>query len=678
MSNQQIKTQLQSLRAQISHHDHLYYVLSRPEIRDAQYDQLFRELQVLEEKYPELITPDSPTQRVGGKAADFLPSYQHKIPLLSLDSYFKVEEIEAFDKRIKKETGVIDPLYIAEPKLDGLSVVLVYRNGIFTTGATRGDGEVGEEVTQNLKTIRSVPLILRQAQDVRQEELHVRGEVIMTLSGFEKLNQKLVGAGEEPFANPRNAASGALRQLDAKITAQRPLDIYCYDILYLFPSNPESRIPNPQGGGFYHWEDMEALNQWGFKVNPLRKKCHTLDEITHFHQELEAKRELLDYEIDGIVIKLDDKKLRNILGTKARSPRWAFAYKFKPREETTILEDIIIQVGRQGTLTPVAVLKPVKVAGVTVSRASLHNMDIIQNLDVRVGDEVTVVRAGDVIPKVISVNSLKHKGNHSKFSMPSKCPVCKAPVVREGVYYLCSGGYACPAQQKWAVIHYASKGAMDIENLGKETVELLLKEKLISHMADLYRLKKEDLLKLEGFKDKKAQNLLDGIEGSKKCTLSRFIYALGIHNVGEEVARLLVESLGSLKNIMEANRQKIQSIKGMGPEISESVVSFFNEKRNQKLIELLLTQGVFPQVNKKSGGPLSGKTFIFTGELASIGRSEAEEKVRSLGGKITSSISAKTSYVIVGANPGSKHDKAIKLGVKILNEKEFLEMINLD
>lgn len=659
---------IRELRELIREHDALYYIHSRPKISDQNYDQLFKELKTLEVAHPEFITADSPTQRVSGGALTSMPKFTHRVPLLSLDSYTTFEEVLAFDKRVKKDLGVDGVTYLAEPKFDGLSVEIVYEKGVFIRAGTRGDGTTGEDVTQNVKTIKSLPLKLKTHPDI-PPVLHLRGEVILPLHAFAALNKKIIGEGGEPFANPRNAASGALRQLKAQITASRPLDLYVYDLLYAEAWQLET-----------HAEVLQGLANWGLRVNPYQRLCQNPQQIKNFHQELYRQRDQLDYEIDGMVVKLNDLGLHEKLGTKSRSPRWAFAYKFEPRKEITTLDDIVVQVGRQGTLTPVAILKPVDVGGVTVSRASLHNEDIIKKLDVRVGDVVRVARAGDVIPEVVEV--VHQKAGDGKrgraFVMPSACPVCEAPAVREGAYTFCTGGLTCPAQAKWSIIHYASKAAMDIEGLGKETADVLLEEKLINNIADLYALKREDLLKLEGFKDKKADNLLAGLLASKNQSLERFVFALGIRHVGAQVARLLGEEFGSLTRLAQASLEDLSGIKGIGSQIAKSVFEFFDDPQHQKLLQTLLARGVKPVFvqKKKSAGIFIGQTFVLTGELAALSRDEAKQKIVERGGKVTSSVSKKTSFVVVGANPGSKYDKAQILGVAILDEKTFLQKLS--
>lgn len=657
--------QIAKLRREIRQHDHLYYVEGKPAISDAAYDRLFEELKSLEFAHPELITPDSPTQRVGGSPLSSLPPFEHRIPLLSLDSLFTQSDVEAFDARIRKSAGIETVDYIVEPKFDGLSVEVVYQNGVFAKAATRGDGVKGEDVTHNVKTIRSLPLTL-EGPNI-PSELHLRGEVILPLQGFAKLNGRLVEEGEEPFANPRNAASGSLRQLDPTIAAARPLDIYLYDLLYAANWAPRT-----------HEEVLESLARWGVRINSHYKRVTGVAGILGFHQEIGVLRDKLDYEIDGIVAKVNDLPLQRLLGLRSRSPRFAFAFKFKPREEVTTVEDIVVQVGRQGTLTPVAILKPVDVGGVTVSRATLHNLDIVQKLDVRVGDEVRVARAGDVIPEIIEVHHQARVKSLPLFEMPSRCPVCGAETSREGAYIYCTGGYTCRAQTKWGIIHYASRRAMDIEGLGEETVTSLLEKHLIENVADIYALTRERLLTLEGFKDKKADNLLAGIEASRHQSLPRFLFALGIRHVGEQVAKILIDHFGDLESLMRATPEEIQTVHGIGEEIAASVCDFFASERNRDLIATLFKRGVEPKIaaKKVTGGALSGKTFVFTGELSTMTRTQAQEKVEALGGKATGSVSKSTSYVVAGEAAGSKYEKAVKLGVTILTEEEFNKLIN--
>ena len=664
MSKEEAKKRIEELRKLIRHHNYLYYVLNKPEISDAEYDALMNELRELEKKFPDLITPDSPTQRVGAPPAEEFRTVKHVKPMLSLDTAMTKEEVKKFDERIRKELMVDAVEYVAEPKLDGLSVELIYENGRYKQGSTRGDGINGEDVTENIRTIRAVPLILRGDAP---PFLAVRGEVIMHIDDFEKLNEMLIKKGEQPLANPRNAAAGSLRRLDPRETAERPLDIFFYEILGIEGKEIKSQ-----------WEALEWLKEWGLKVNPHIRKCKNIDEAIAFHEEMAEKREALEYEIDGVVIKVNDFDYQEKIGTKTRSPRWAIAYKFPPREEVTKIMNIVVGVGRTGTLTPVALLKPVDVKGVTVSRATLHNQDFIDQMDVRIGDTVKVARAGDVIPEVVAVLKEKRTGKEKKFHIPNKCPVCNADVVKEGAFYRCTGGLSCPAQLKRAIAHFASKAAMDIEGLGGKTVDLLVESGLINKVSDLYNLKKEDLLNLPRFAEKSVDNLLNAIEESKNRNLARFIYALGIPNVGEHIARLLAKKFGSLENLMNASKEELLSIHEIGPEIAESVVAFFNEKHNREEIERMRKAGVRATTmveERKEKGILEGKTFVFTGALKDFSREEAKAIVEELGGRASSSVSKNTDYVVVGENPGSKYEKAKRLGVKIISEEEFKKMI---
>ena len=666
ISKEEAKKRIEELRKLIRHHDYLYYVLNKPEISDAEYDKLMRELQQLEEMYPEFITPDSPTQRVGAPPAEEFKTVAHLKPMLSLDNAFNEEEMRKFDERIKRELGKEDVIYTAEPKLDGLSVELVYENGVFVRGSTRGDGYNGEDVTENLKTIRAVPLRLREGKYGIPRLLAVRGEVIMHIHDFEELNKKLIERGEEPLANPRNAAAGSLRRLDPKETAERPLDIFFYEIMVV-----EGLKINTQ------WEALEHLREWGLKTNPLVKRCKNIDEVIEYYNEMKEKREQLSYEIDGIVVKVDNLEDQEKLGIKARSPRWAIAYKFPPREKITQVMDIIVQVGRTGTLTPVALLKPVDVSGVTVSRATLHNFDYIREKDVRVGDWVKVIRAGDVIPEVVEVIKEKRTGKEKIFQMPDKCPVCGSHVVREGAYYRCTGGLSCPAQLKRSIAHYASKGAMDIEGLGPKIVDLLVDKGLVKRISDLYKLTIPDLLRLPGFALKSAKNLIESIEKSKERSLDRFIYALGIPNVGEHMAKVLAERFKTLDNLMNAREIELLAVPEVGPETAKSIVDFFREPKNREEIQRLKELGVkatFEKMEKKEG-ILKGKVFVFTGALKSFTRDEAKRIVEELGGRAASSVSRNVDYVVVGENPGSKYERAKQLGLKIINEEEFKKLI---
>src|SRR3989338_3569563 len=673
MKKDDIKKEIEKLREDINFHNYSYYVLDNPVISDAEYDKLMRQLEELEAKNPHLITPDSPTQRVGAKPLEKFGTITHTMPMLSLKNAFKFEEAKEFDERVKR---LLSPQpkeeieYVAEPKIDGLAIELIYEDSRFTAGSTRGDGYTGEDVTQNLKTIKSIPMRLLKGQRARgkgQEietanikipsRLEVRGEVFLPLKAFEKINKDREKSGEPLFANPRNAAAGSLRQLDSRITASRPLDIFCYGVGVI-------------GGVKFttHWETMEALKTFGLKTNPLIKKCNGIEAVLEYHQEIEKKRDALPYEVDGIVIKVNDIEFQGRLGVITRSPRWALAYKFKPREETTKIKSIEVGVGRTGALTPVAIMEPVEVGGVTVEKATLHNQDEIDRKDVRVGDTVVVARAGDVIPEVVMVIKEKRTGKEKTFKIPEKCPLCNSKVERIGAIHFCTGGLSCPAQVKETIKHFVSKRAMDIDGLGDKHIEQFVDDGLIKDVADLYYLKKETLLKLERWAEKSADNLIDAIEKSKHPTLPRLIYVLGIRQVGEHMAHLVSDEFGALEAIMKADKERLLSVHDIGPETAESIYDFFQESHNIKVIEKLKKAGViFPQM-KKVAGKLAGKTFIFTGALSSFSRDEAKELVEKQGGNTTSNISKTIDYVIAGAEPGSKYDDAKRLGLKIISE----------
>ncbi|MCP2519594.1 NAD-dependent DNA ligase LigA [Candidatus Aminicenantes bacterium AC-335-B20] len=665
MTKEEAKKRIEELRKQINHHNYLYYVLNRPEISDAEYDRLMAELISLESQFPDLITPDSPTQKIGAPPKEEFGKIDHLAPMLSLDSCLDEKEVEDFDRRVKRELGVDNVEYVVEPKFDGLSVELVYEKGVFVRGSTRGDGLVGEDVTDNLKTVRPVPLKLREGKVKIPDLLAVRGEVVMKIKDFEKLNEEMVRRGEPPFANPRNAASGSLRQLDSKITAERKLDIFFYDILAV-----EGVKLNSQ------WEVLSTLPEWGLKVSSDIRKCKNIEEVYKYHHEMEEKREALDFEIDGIVVKVNQFEYQSRLGIKTRSPRWAVAYKFKPKEEVTRIKDIIVQVGRTGILTPVAILEPVKIGGVTVTRATLHNQDEIDRKDVRIGDKVVVIRAGDVIPEIKARVHVEGEKRREKYHLPNKCPVCGADVVREGAYYRCTGGLSCTAQLKESLRHFASKGAMNIEGLGKKLVDKFVDEGIIRSPVDLYHLEKEQIAKLEGMGDKSAQNLLDSIEKSKEIELARFIYALGIPLVGEHLARVLAQHYKSLEKLASATEEELMQIKEIGPESARSIVRFFRQEGNRKVIEGLLKAGIrFKEIKVEKPSKIAGLKFVFTGKLESFSREEAKRMVEELGGIASSSVSRETDYLVVGEDPGSKLEKAKKLGIKIITEKEFKELI---
>jgi DNA ligase (NAD+) len=666
MATTDVQARLTALRNEIRRHDHLYYVKARPEISDAAYDRLFRELMELEQAHPELVTIDSPTQRVGAPPLDELQKVRHAQPMLSLDSILEQADVLAFDQRMRRELDASSIAYTAEPKFDGLSVELLYENGMFIRGATRGDGTTGEDVTVNLRTIRSLPLQLLPQSDY-PAHLVVRGEVYMRLDDFQALNRRITERGEEAFANPRNAAAGSLRQLNSAITAERPLVVTCYEVMV--QSGPALKS---------HWDELDALGRWGFPIPLHRRRCASVEDVIAYHHETESMRDSLTYEIDGVVIKVDRRDWQEQLGFKSRSPRWAIAYKFTPRKEITVVQDIVVSVGRTGTLTPVALLIPVEVGGVTISRATLHNADEVARKDIRIGDTVKVERAGDVIPAIAERVSVPGEQRRQPFRMPDTCPVCQSTVAREGAYYYCTGQSVCMAQLKGAIEHFASKGALNIEGLGKKTVAQLVDAKLVLSLADLYRLTKPQLLGLDGFADRSASLLLESIERSKTVSLDRFLMGLGIRQVGQHVAKVLAREFGSLSGIMEADAARFQQVKEIGPEIASSLVSYFSETHNRGVIQDLLESGFQIATSRAVPSPdatLTGKSFVFTGGLANLTRERAKQLVEDRGGQVSSSVSKRTSYVVAGAEPGSKLDQATKLGVTVLTEQEFLRLV---
>jgi DNA ligase (NAD+) len=665
MTLEAIKKRVDKLREEIEYHNYLYYVLDQPKISDTQYDHLMRELERLEEEYPELRSPNSPTQRVGASPLEEFEIVRHTIPMRSLANAFDESEARDFDKRIKKFLGTSEEIeYVAEPKFDGLAIELVYEQGQFFVGSTRGDGINGENVTQNLRTIRTIPLQLIQKEISIAERLEVRGEVIMQIKKFKELNRKRETMGEPLFANPRNAAAGSVRQLDPKITVERPLEIYFY------------ALGEVRGWTFKtQWEVLQTLPKWGLRTNPHVRKCKNIDEVLNYYHEMNEKRETLPYEIDGIVVKVNSFDLQTRLGEIARSPRWALAFKFQPKQETTKILDIIVQVGRTGALTPVAVMEPVKVGGVEVSRATLHNQDEIDKKDVRVGDTVVIQRAGDVIPEVVQVITSKRKGPEKKFKMPLKCPVCGAEVIKEEAIHRCIG-LDCPAQLKGRIKHFASKRAMDVDGLGVKLIDQLVDKGLVKDVADIYYLQKKDLIELERMADKSAQNIIDAIEKSKTKPLSKFLFALGIRHVGETTAEDLARHFPRLDDFIHLSEEDLMEVEGIGPEVAASVHQFFRDKKNKESIELLKKAGVkVIEPKAKDKGKLTDKTFVFTGTLRELGRDEARNLVESLGGMTTSGVSKKVDYVVVGEDPGSKFDKAKALGVKTLTEEEFKKII---
>ncbi|MBI4609509.1 MAG: NAD-dependent DNA ligase LigA [Candidatus Rokubacteria bacterium] len=657
---------IEELRQLIHGHDYLYYVLNRPEISDAEYDRLFKELKDLEAEHPDLITPDSPTQRVAGRPVEAFAAVEHKVAMLSLDNAMDTAELREFEARLRRMLAGADFEYVCEPKVDGLGVALVYEDGRFVRGATRGDGRLGEDITQNLKTIRSIPMRLHGPL-ARCRQLEVRGEVFIPRRAFDTLNAELEAAGEPTFANPRNASAGSVRQKDPAITGRRPLDIFCYHVSHADPARFTT-----------HWETLEALKASGFKVNPRSTSCADIDAVITRCQALETERDALGYDADGVVVKVDSLEQQRRLGATAHHPRWAIAYKFAARQATTRVLDIKIHVGKTGALTPTAILEPVELAGVTVSRASLHNEDEIKKKDIRVGDTVLIERAGDVIPYVIQVIPGKRPPETRPFVFPTRCPVCHARAHRpEGeAIWRCTNA-ACPAQLKERLLHFGSRRAMDIEHLGEAVVNQLVDRGLVRDFADLYHLTVEQLAELERLAEKSAQNLVTAIQASKGRGLARLLNALGIRMVGERVARLLADRFGSMEPVLEASAHEIGEIYGIGPQIARSVAEFFAEPQNRKTVERLRESGVAMAEEGAGEGakPLAGRSFVLTGNLASMTRDEATDLIGKLGGRVTGSVSKKTDYVVVGTEPGSKAQDATRLGVPVLSEAEFLKLV---
>lgn len=651
----------------IEHHNRLYYRDDRPEISDAEYDALFRELLALEEQYPELVTPDSPTQRVGSAPVEKFAQVTHRLPMLSLENAMIEGDIIDFDQRIKRYLGLVADAaigYVCEPKMDGLAVELVYERGLFVSGSTRGDGVTGEDVTANLRTVRGIPLKLDTESP--PELLEVRGEVYLPLEPFRRFNAEREEAGEQPFANPRNAAAGSIRQLDPRIAAQRPLAFFCY-------------APGVvSGSGFASQSSFLAtVKEWGVPVNPLVREVQGVQEVIAYYREMVGRRETLPYEIDGVVVKVDSYALQGELGEKSRSPRWAIAWKFPPRQAETIVEAIISSVGRTGVITPVAQLKPVEVSGVIVSRATLHNWEELEKKDIRIGDTVVIERAGDVIPAVVRVVVEKRSGSEQPLPVPQTCPECGSTVVRipDEVAVRCLG-LACPAQIRESIIHFCSRRAMDIEGLGDRFIEQLLSLGLVRSVADIYRLTRDDFSRFERMGNKLADNLLAAIEKSKSCDLGRFIFALGIRHVGEHTAKLLADAFGSMDCLAQASENELLGVREVGPQVARSITGFFAEPANRDVLEALVAAGVAPaQTARKTGGRFTGLTFVFTGSLSRFSRDEAKLLVESEGGHAAGSVSRKTSYVIAGEEAGSKLDKARDLGVTVLTEEEFLQMV---
>jgi DNA ligase (NAD+) len=680
MTKQEAKRRIAKLREVINYHEYRYHVLDKPEIGDAAFDSLKHELYQLEQQYPDLITPDSPTQRVSGKALDKFRKVKHKVPMLSLEDVFYKEELQAWEERIKKKLQAssyrLQKLdYFAELKVDGFAISLIYKNGLFIQGSTRGDGRVGEDVTQNLKTISSIPLRLvlhqklpskkieeRVKRLIKRGEIEVRGEVYMTVKAFEKVNQERQKKRLPLYANPRNTAAGSIRQLDPKVAASRELNFLAYDIV-------------TDLGQKTHQEEHQISQALGFRTDQ-GQYCKNLKEVVVFWEKIKKQRERLAYQIDGVVVNVNNNKIFEKLGVVGKAPRGAIAFKFPAQEATTVIEDIIVQVGRTGALTPVACLRPVRLGGTTITRATLHNEDEIKRLDVRIGDTVIIQRAGDVIPDVVKVLKRMRTGQEKKFRMPKQCPVCGSQVIRPAgeAIHRCSNKN-CGAQQRERICHFVSKKGFDIVGLGPKIVNQLMDEGLISDPADIFSLTEGDLVPLERFAEKSAANLIRAINQSKEISLAKFIFALGIRHVGEETAINLARHFGQLEKLKKASLEELLKVKDIGEVVAQSIFKWFNNRTNQRLLDKLIKSGLRIKEIRPVKKKLLGKTFVLTGELDSLSREEAKAKIRELGGDVSSSVSKKTDFVVVGHQPGSKYEKAKKLGVKIISEKEFLEMI---
>jgi len=664
-----IKKEIEELREKLRYHEYRYYVLDEPEISDAAYDRMMERLNEIEAAHPELVTPDSPTVRVGGVPREGFQTVRHARPMLSLDNAFSYDALREWDRRVREGSGKEKIEYIAEHKFDGLSISLQYEDGVLVRAVTRGDGTTGEEVTPNAKTIRSIPLrvdasALKKAK--LRTDFEVRGEVMMTRQAFEALNRQQERIGGKIFVNPRNSAAGAVRVLDPKITASRKLDFFAYYLL------ADRNVPFAK-----HSESLAALKQLRFRASDDWKLCNGIQEVIAYCEIWDAKRDKLPYEIDGVVIKVNATAIQNELGYTAKAPRWAIAFKYPARQETTVVNDILVSVGRTGVLTPVAILEPVQVGGVTVSRSTLHNMDEIERLGVQIGDTVLIERAGEVIPHVLKV--LKPGKNRKPFHMPKHCPECGSAIhhVEGEVAYRCVNA-ACPAKRKESILHYAGRHAMDIDGLGEKIVDQFVDKGLVKDVADLYALKEEEVAELERMAEKSAQNLLEEIEASKKNSLARLIYALGIKFVGERTGPLLAEHFSSLEELAAAKEEELEQVPEVGPKVAASIVEFFSEPSNRQLIKKLANAGVRPTTERREvkSDKLAGKTFVFTGTLVNRTREEAGAIVQQHRGKVSGAVSNKTNYVVVGTDPGSKYDKAKELGVTILDESEFEKLLD--
>ena len=660
---------IKSLRKQINDHNYQYYVLDNPIISDGEYDKLLKELELIENKYPEYIIPESPTQRIGAQPIDSFGTVRHRITMMSLANAMSENELKAFDERLKKKLNSPEEIeYVIEPKLDGLAVELIYENGIFVNGSTRGDGNTGEEITSNLKTINSIPLILRDDIVPLPGLVEVRGEVFIRKQDFEILNTKRIQANNQPFANARNAAAGSLRQLDPKITATRSLSIYCYQAGVVDGIDLNT-----------HSEFLEQLKGWGLPVNPEIKIVKGIEKAIQFHKELEGARNEFPYEIDGSVIKVNSLPIRNKLGTRSRSPRWAIAGKFKAQQVTTVIKDIFPSVGRTGAVTPVARLEPAEVGGVTVTNATLHNQDEIDRKDIRIGDTVIIERSGDVIPKVIKVIQEKRTNDAKSYHLPDHCPECNNELIRpqNEVVFRCSN-LLCPAKIKGNIKHFVSKDALDMDGLGEKLIDQLVNEKIIKNVDNLFQINKNQLANLERMGDKSADNIIESINNSKLTTFSRFIYALGIRHVGEHTSKLLEDAFdGSFDLLLEASFEDLESIDEVGPIVAQSIIEFWNVDSNKQIANNCFEFGLkLERKNKKVDQILSGKTFVFTGSLEKFTRKAAKEMVVNKGGRVSKAISKNTNFLVSGPGAGAKLEKAKKIGINIINEDEFEQLVN--
>jgi len=662
LSEEEATEEVEALREGIEYHNYRYYVKNQPVISDATYDRLFKRLQELEDAFPDLQTANSPTRRVGAEPAEELERVEHAAEMLSLNAALEQSEIEEWQDFVTRRAEGGELVWIVEPKFDGVSVEVVYREGRFERGATRGDGQIGEDITANLRTIRTLPLQLQG--DDPPDFLAVRGEVLLPRDAFQEINRQRIENNQDPFANPRNAAAGTVRRLDPKIVAEWPLEIFFYDILTLEGQDCQT-----------HWQELQKLESWGLKTDRLNQRLENFSGVASYREKLASDRDELAYEIDGIVIKLDDLQLRRELGTRHRSPRWAMAWKFAPKQEVTTLEKIVVQVGTVGILTPVALLQPVDVGGVTVSRATLHNAQEVADKDLREGDKVRIERAGDVIPQVVE-RIERSRQNARKFRMPEKCPSCGTEVVRQGAYVVCPAGLSCPAQLRGRIRHYGSRRALDIEHLGEKTAQQLVDQDMVQSLADLYRLQPEDFQTLELFGEKSSRQLYEAIQGTRRPRLDRFLYALAIRHVGQRLARTLAEQFENLETLQKAGPEDLTAVPDVGEEIAHSVVEFFRE--NRSVLDELAAAGVEvqPMPSGEGGGlPLAGKTFVFSGALENYTRDEARKAVEDLGANAVGSVSGNTDYLVVGAEPGQKLDDARQEGIDILDEEAFQELL---